>query len=204
MLSALLSKIGMPLIISIFSESLSHVDHPVAKEASNVLGRLNDAVTNGDISSDAVAEMNRHAEVIAQLKSDEYRTQIAEINQSLRAEVASQDAYVRRMRPTFGYIMAITWAAQMLALAWVILEDTKNASLILESFESLGIIWTIGLSVLGIYVYKRSEEKKVSHKFIDAYQVNSKTGLSSQNENSRSPDQSRKENDDKFTASYNS
>jgi len=26
--------------------------------------------------------------------------------------------------------------------------------------SSLSIIWTVGLSVLGVYVYKRSEEKK--------------------------------------------
>ncbi len=27
--------------------------------------------------------------------------------------------------------------------------------------ESLGTIWAVGLSVLGIYVYKRSEDKKL-------------------------------------------
>lgn len=68
--------------------------------------------------------------------------------------------YVRRMRPTFGYLMALTWAAQMLALAYVVVFDTGQASLVIEAMESLGTIWTVGLSVLGIYVYKRSEEKK--------------------------------------------
>ena len=28
--------------------------------------------------------------------------------------------------------------------------------------QSLSMIWTVGLSVLGIYVYKRSEEKKLA------------------------------------------
>ena len=65
------------------------------------------------------------------------------------------------MRPTFGYLMAVTWAAQMLALAYVIVFETENAGFVLNAMSSLSAIWAIGLSVLGIYVYKRSEEKKL-------------------------------------------
>ena len=65
------------------------------------------------------------------------------------------------MRPTFGYIIAITWAAQMFAIAYVMVFETTQAALVIEAVQSLGTIWGIGLSVLGIYVYKRSEEKKI-------------------------------------------
>jgi steroid 5-alpha reductase family enzyme len=78
------------------------------------------------------------------------------------AERASEDAYVRRMRPTFGYIMAFTWLAQMGAIAWVIVADPVQANLIITAMTSLGTIWSVGLSVLGIYVYKRSEDKRMS------------------------------------------
>lgn len=163
-MSALLAQIGIPVLISIFSEVLSGSNNPVAKGAGKALEDLNDALKRGEVSPQELSELNRHTENLAKLKSEEYRAQVSEINQSLRAEVASNDPYVRRMRPTFGYLMAITWAAQMLALAWVILDDPSNASLIMEGFESLGLIWTVGLSVLGIYVYKRSEDKKtLSH-----------------------------------------
>jgi biotin transporter BioY len=64
------------------------------------------------------------------------------------------------MRPTFGYLMAITWTAQMLGAAYVIVFDTEKAGMILNAMSSLSAIWAVGLSVLGIYVYKRSEEKK--------------------------------------------
>ena len=158
--SAILAKVGLPVLVNIFTEVLSGSNNPVAKGASEALERFNEALMHGEVSTEELSEMNRHTENLARLKSEEYRTQISEINQSLRAEVASNDPYVRRMRPTFGYLMAITWAAQMLALAWVILDDPSNASLIMEGFESLGVIWTVGLSVLGIYVYKRSEDKK--------------------------------------------
>jgi Holin of 3TMs, for gene-transfer release len=95
------------------------------------------------------------------VKAKEYETALSEVNQSIRAESASPDAYVRRMRPTFGYLMAITWAAQMLALAYVVVFETEKARTVLEGMESLSTIWAVGLSVLGIYVYKRSEEKKI-------------------------------------------
>src|SRR3954463_8964531 len=97
-------------------------------------------------------------EKLAELDSADSRTALTKVNRSLRAEVASDDAYVRRMRPTFGYIMAVTWCAQMGAIAWVIVADPVQANLIITAMTSLGTIWSVGLSVLGIYVYKRSEE----------------------------------------------
>lgn len=64
------------------------------------------------------------------------------------------------MRPTFGYLMALTWSAQMLALAYTIVARPEQAGAILNGMEALGLIWSVGLSVLGIYVYPRSDEKK--------------------------------------------
>ena len=57
--------------------------------------------------------------------------------------------------------MAITWAAQTLGLAYVMIFQTEKAPAVLDGMEDLSTIWAVGLSVLGIYVYKRSEEKKV-------------------------------------------
>lgn len=65
------------------------------------------------------------------------------------------------MRPTFGYLMAFTWAAQMFAIAYVIVFRTSESYRLLQGMESLGMIWAVGLSVLGVYVYKRSEDKKI-------------------------------------------
>ncbi|WP_084165110.1 3TM-type holin [Skermanella stibiiresistens] len=78
------------------------------------------------------------------------------------AGLASEDAYVRRMRPTFGYVMALTWLAQMGAIAWVIVTDPAQAIQIIAAMASLGTIWTVGLGVLGVYVYRRSGEKRAS------------------------------------------
>lgn len=163
MLETLLAKVGIPVLINVLSDALGGIDHPVTKTASDALNKVDEALKNGGISQEQLQEVNRHAEIMARSKSEEYREAIAQINQSLRAEIASNDKYVRRMRPTFGYLMAITWAAQMLAIAYVITFKTAQAGVVLAAMNSLSAIWAVGLSVLGIYVYKRSEDKRFSN-----------------------------------------
>ena len=70
--------------------------------------------------------------------------------------------FTRLMRPTFGYIVAISWGIQMLSIAYVIVFKTNEAAALINAMESLTTTWAVGLSVLGIYVYKRSEDKKAS------------------------------------------
>lgn len=160
MVLPLLAQFGLPFLVKGVSEALSKVDHPLAQGAAAALSEVDDALAKGKITPEAVQEANRHIEKMAELETSERISMQSEINQSLRAEVASSDPYVRRMRPTFGYLVAITWGAQMLALAYVIVFDTQNANIVINSMQSLGTIWGIGLSVLGIYVFKRSEDKK--------------------------------------------
>ena len=49
----------------------------------------------------------------------------------------NDDAFSRRMRPTFGYVLAGTWAAQMLAIAWVIVSKPAEAAAIINAMASL-------------------------------------------------------------------
>lgn len=160
MIPAILAQLGIPMLIKLVGAGLRKLDHPVADGAADALGQVDDAITAGKITPERVAEANRHTEEMARIAADEYRTTITEVNRSLRAEVVSNDAYVRRMRPTFGYVMAFTWAAQMGAIAYVIVTDPGQAGPVIAAMASLGTIWTVGLSVLGIYVYKRSQEKR--------------------------------------------
>lgn len=73
--------------------------------------------------------------------------------------ICAHDFFFRAVRPVFGYVMAITWATQMLAISWIIVTDPANAPNIINAMASMSTMWGIGLSVLGIYVYKRSQEK---------------------------------------------
>lgn len=157
----IIAEIGIPVAVSILSEILGGMDSPVAKSASKALGRVDEALKTGGISPEQLAEANRHIERMAELERENYSTAISEVNKSLRAEVATEDKYVRRMRPTFGYLMALTWAAQMFAVAYVIVFETDKAGVVMAAMGSLSAIWAVGLSVLGIYVYKRSEDKQL-------------------------------------------
>jgi hypothetical protein len=160
MSAALISKIGLPVLISVVSGILRTINSPTAKNAADGLDNVGDAIKTGGISFEQIAEANRHAEKIAELELSQYQTEIMQGNETIRAEVSSEDPYVRRMRPTFGYVMGLTWGAQMLALAYVIVFETDKAGFVIQAMTSLSGIWAFGLSVLGIYVYKRSEEKK--------------------------------------------
>jgi len=161
MLSSLLSTIGLPVLMRILSEALGGIDNPVMRGASEALSQAENAWREGRISLEQRSEANRHAERIAEIELEKHNSSLSEINNTMRQELASEDKYVRRMRPTFGYVMAVTWGAQMLAIAYVLIFDTAKAAIILNGMASLSAIWAVGLSVLGIYVYKRSEDKKI-------------------------------------------
>ena len=164
MLGTLLATIGLPMLLKVAQIGLGSIKNPVAQAASKALADFQNETDSGNVTGDDLKEANRHIEAMATLESAEIQTAIQQVNESLRAEVASEDAYVRRMRPTFGYIMAVTWAAQMLALAYTILEDPAHSGEVINSMSSLSTIWSVGLAVLGVYVYKRSEEKGAKSK----------------------------------------
>lgn len=160
MLSAFLSQVGLPVLIAIVGGALGVLDHPAAKTAVQALGKVETALKSGQITQEQLAEANRHSEKMAEMEIENYQENLSEINKSLRAEISSEDKYVRRMRPTFGYLMAFTWAAQMFGIAYVIIFDTDKAGVVMAAMGNLSAIWAVGLSVLGIYVYKRSEDKR--------------------------------------------
>lgn len=162
MIPAILAQIGIPVLNGLLAEVFRDIDTPVTNGAARALEEVDKAIKRGQITDAEMIEANRHVERMAQMRMEKEAGNLSEINQSLRAEVSSDDKYVRRMRPTFGYFMALTWAAQMLGIAYVIVFDTQRSGEVLSAMSSLSAIWAVGLSVLGIYVYKRSEDKKTN------------------------------------------
>ena len=162
MIAALLAQVGLPLLVRTVGSALGLIDNPLAATAAAALKEVDGAMSDQRIPPEAVAEANRHVEKMAELDSADFQTALREVNQTARTEAASEDGYVRRMRPTFGYVMAVTWGIQMIALAYVIVTDPAQAGTVVTAMGSLGTIWSVGLGVLGIYVYKRSDEKRLS------------------------------------------
>ena len=162
MLGAAIANLGVPFLVSFLSSALTELDNPLAKGASDALKKVESEIDRGRISVNQINAANHHIEKLIQIRSDEVRANIEQVNKSLREEIASGDQYVRRMRPTFGYIMALSWGAQMFAIAYILVFETAKAALVINAMSSLSAIWAVGLSVLGIYVYKRSAEKKAA------------------------------------------
>lgn len=114
-------------------------------------------------------EMDHELELVKLHLSAE-TSQLTEINATIRAEAASLDPYVRRWRPTFGYSVALAWTMQMVGLTiilgWAVISSPATASGIIEAMarviSSLMVLWTVALSVLGINVKKRSDDKQIS------------------------------------------
>ncbi|MDX1464107.1 MAG: 3TM-type holin [Halomonas sp.] len=95
-------------------------------------------------------------------EAHEATKRLAEINQTIRAEAASQDAFVRRWRPSFGYLVAISWAVMTLALAWSIVMAPGEAGTVAQAITALTPMWSVALAILGINVSKRSQDKQVA------------------------------------------
>jgi hypothetical protein len=89
-------------------------------------------------------------------------SKMASVNKTMRAEAASNDGFVRRWRPTFGYLAAISWTLQSIAIAWVFIMKPEQAGDIAQAIGALTPMWSVVLAVLGISVAKRSQDKQVS------------------------------------------
>ena len=81
------------------------------------------------------------------------------VNATMRAEYASNDPYVRRARPTFLYVMALTWAAQALGLLWATIFRPDLAPAVITAAAGLTGMWTVALTVVGVAVKARSDDK---------------------------------------------
>lgn len=108
------------------------------------------------------AEMNNAAR-LAELRAEVAIVGIREGNESYRTELKSDDAFVRRMRPTFGYVLSATWAAVFGAFAWRVLNSPAADIVSMASAVAMLLpLFGTALTVLGVYISKRSDEKAVA------------------------------------------
>ncbi len=103
-----------------------------------------------------------HEQEILSLTLQAETSRLAEINESFRTEAKADDAYVRRWRPTFGYLVAVSWALQSVAIGWSIIASPEQAGTVAQSITALTPMWSVALAVLGINVSKRSADKQVA------------------------------------------
>ncbi|MGE5545570.1 MAG: 3TM-type holin [Solirubrobacterales bacterium] len=159
MIPAILASIGLPLLVKAVGQALGTLDHPAARTAAEALSQVGSALAGREITPEAQAEANRHLERLSELDTQEARTALAQVNATFRTELRSEDAFVRRWRPTFGYAVAATWTSTMAALSWAIVAEPAQAPAIIAALVNTSPIWGIALGVLGVSVVKRSQDK---------------------------------------------
>lgn len=103
-----------------------------------------------------------HIRELERMHLEAETSRLAQINKTMRAEAAANDPYVRRWRPTFGYVAALTWAAQIGATAYAVIGSPARAAEIIQAVTALTPMWSVALAVLGISISKRSADKQVA------------------------------------------
>lgn len=107
------------------------------------------------------AEIQQQTE-LSKLMIESETSKIVQINDTIRAELAIGDKFKSYWRPLFGYVMALTWGAVMLSATYQILFVPALAAATINALGQLTGLWSVGLAVLGINVWKRSDDKTVA------------------------------------------
>ncbi|NUW66935.1 3TM-type holin [Vibrio coralliilyticus] len=96
----------------------------------------------------------------AQLESDERKLALTQQHATIRKELDSEDAYVRRWRPTFGYAVCAAWCLLFFGLAVAMVVYPAQAATLINSVVALTPLFSVALAVLGLNIHKRSQDKQ--------------------------------------------
>ncbi|MBN8123174.1 3TM-type holin [Vibrio vulnificus] len=98
----------------------------------------------------------------AELESAERKLVITEQHKLMVAELNSDDAYVRRWRPTFGYAVCLAWTSLFFGIAGLMLFHPEFTEQAFTGAAKLTALFSVALTVLGLNIHKRSQDKQVS------------------------------------------
>ena len=84
---------------------------------------------------------------------------LKDVNITYRKEIASKDKYVRRMRPTFGYLLALILLVLTLTGTYSVVYDPSALSSFVQLVNAMTVPLTTAMAVLGIVVHGRTKEK---------------------------------------------
>lgn len=163
-LAGIAAQVGAPLIAGLFRKSLGGAAGEIAGSiVDSVAGQLGVAPTADAIESAYQAEPERVGEAFRTIdveRREDLAAMLAEINQTMRAEHNAPGLLTRIWRPLFGIQFGLVYTAIGAVLAYTVgAADNPVGALGLTG----GYITTylgFGASVLGVYVWQRSAEKK--------------------------------------------
>jgi hypothetical protein len=166
-LGNVLLKQGLPLLAGAINPAIGVAAKLLVGELG---GDANDpdalAKLVGNADTDAINRLKeleaRHKHQLEALAIENDTARLRAINKTMQIEARSNDAYVRRWRPTIGYVFGYQMFIAFNAIAYVIVFDPTHAEKVITAFGSLSMIITAEMAVLGISVVQRSNDKKLA------------------------------------------
>ena len=154
MLQTLFAKVGLPALVRLLGRVLSRSDD-TADLGEKLLSIDPQVLDSKDRAKLLLAEIDKDVE-LRRFDSDDLR----EVNRTYRAELATRDPYVRRWRPTFGYLLSVAFLAQVFGgIGVAVFLPPDRLPPYIEFVKSTTPMWTPALAVLGISVWRRSDDK---------------------------------------------
>jgi len=174
LLAGMLAKKFAPKLIGLLGgKKAESVAENILGVAGSVLGisdpnEIIKTVDQGLTSEQNAALQSRMIDLQA-TELEEETKRLQTINETYRKEIDSNDPYIARWRPTFGYCVAFSWAAliagMMITIIVAVWKESDIPAIItsLSSFvTALMPLYGIALAVLGVSVVKRSDDKQTA------------------------------------------
>ncbi len=82
------------------------------------------------------------------------------VSKTYRAELASKDSYVRRMRPTFGYALIYCMIVMFTSVAaTAMIAGVDKAVNLIEAYAKMKWIFVSAFGAISVYINNRTKEK---------------------------------------------
>lgn len=154
-----LLSIGLPVLSRIVGKALG-------KSENQGVSNLGQSLLN--ISDNELTASQVHEQYLTEIRADVDLQR--QINETYRAELRSEDRYVKRWRPTLGYCITGCFVGELflipmtkiILISYVSPELANAFDVALGSPEERAVIWVAALSVLGVGVTNRSQDKKAA------------------------------------------
>lgn len=137
------------------------------KLVANALGTSEDpeeiraALQDPEAAAKLRAAEQEHQRELRRMVIEAETSRLGQVNETYRREIASEDAYVRRARPTFLYVIAFSVAVEVL-IALVAVSVGSSLTDLATLYQALAIPQGIAAGMCGVYLKKRSDDKAIA------------------------------------------
>lgn len=146
---------------SMIASALGTEDDPEAIQA---------ALDDPEAAAKLKALEQEHQRELRRMMLEAETQRLTQVSETMRAEYAQEDRYVKRWRPTFGYAMCLTWTVQVIGsvagIVYAVVANPENAGDILTAIGDANAatvpMWSVALAVIGVSVHQRSRDKQVA------------------------------------------